>query len=62
MLTTLVNFLAYFETEEAGKEEVEDEVVTMKKEAAKNEKRLIEEERLLGQAKQVNQFNDFRDC
>ena len=58
ILLVLVNFLAYFESEEDKKAQVEDEVINLKKDTGRNEKRLVEEERLLGQAKQVIQFID----
>lgn len=59
ILLVLVNFLAYFESEEDKKAQVEDEVINLKKDTGRNEKRLVEEERLLGQAKQVYNYSFY---
>lgn len=53
MLLCLTNFLAYFESEEAHKEEIEEAVDKVRNTAIQNEKRLVEEERYLDKCKQV---------
>ncbi len=49
----LVNFLAYFEAEEATKEEVEAEIQKLKQRTVQYEKRLLEDEKYLSKCQQV---------
>lgn len=48
-----VNFLAYFEAEEATKEEVEAEIQKLKQQTVQYEKRLPEDEKYLSKCQQV---------
>lgn len=49
----LVNFLAYFEAEEATKEEAEAEIQKLKQQTVQYEKRLLEDEKYLSKCQQV---------
>jgi len=53
VLLALTNFIAYVESEDDRKAEIEEEIVKEKKSASQNEKKLEDEERLLGTARQV---------
>ena len=52
-MLALTNFIAYVESEDDRKAEIEEEIVKEKKSASQNEKKLEDEERLLGTARQV---------
>lgn len=62
VLATLVNFLAFFEAEEGSKEAVEEEVIRLKQSTASNEKRLLDEERLLGKSKQAAEEQKLKEA
>lgn len=53
VLVGLVNFLAYFEAEEANKEQVETEIQNLKQLTIQYEKRLLEDEKYLSKCQQV---------
>lgn len=53
VLSTLTNFVAFFESEESHKDEIEEEIEKLRNTAIQNEKKLVDEERYLDKCKQV---------